>query len=356
VRGARGLRRKAVVLAAAVLAACSGGGDGQEAAPQSSSSRPPVPVSCRFTEPRNGGEATWVEDGRLLAATPGGASHCLLEDVDKGTAAVAWNGAGDRVLLGPTTAVVGGVTRVTGFGEGDHASWSYPSGTSVLAVTKAGRLEKHELGGDVLDVSFLDRHQEAVYHPAGRQIASAGHGPAGYGIYLASNAGEGVRPLAIGETATRISSMAFSPDGKGLYFVADHGGEYHLHGLNMVTRSLATVATSPTAIDHVEVSPFGDGAVAWSEGRCGRSRVQVRGLPGRPPPSVGPAGAVPIGWLADGAIALVDHSGCDDPGDLVIWRAGEVEALAERITAVDVRGPMTVTAAPVGGVAGEAPA
>ncbi|MGH9003858.1 MAG: hypothetical protein ACRDYV_12085, partial [Acidimicrobiia bacterium] len=184
------------------------------------------------------GEVTWVSNGRLFAATGAGQTRCLL-GVPVGSAPV-WGAKGDRVLMAPGGARVGEETVSLALGGGT-ADWTRPTGTSVL-VLEDGRLRKVAVGGgEAKDVSFLLRHQEAVYHPGGRFIYSVGEdSPDGLGIFLATNQGTDVRPVAQAESAQSIHGLTFSTG--SLFFLAEHpllpaGNRNHLHWRSDIPQS-----------------------------------------------------------------------------------------------------------------------
>ncbi|HET9442834.1 MAG TPA: hypothetical protein VFO65_05885, partial [Acidimicrobiales bacterium] len=154
-----------------------------------------------------GGTVTWVADGRLQS------SQGCLAAVPAGAAALTWGGAGDRVLVGDTLLQGGGGTAQPLPGAG--VALSRPTGTAVIQVTAEGRLLKRDVaGGDVRDISFLARHEAAVYHPAGRNIVSAGTGEGGdTRLVIADNEGRNAVLLVQPDNGTRISNLAFTASG-----------------------------------------------------------------------------------------------------------------------------------------------
>lgn len=63
----------------------------------------------------------------------------------------------------------------------------------MLEIGFDNHLRKHGVVPEhaARDISFLDRHDHAVYHPAGRHIASAGPLAGEEGLWLATNEGRG---------------------------------------------------------------------------------------------------------------------------------------------------------------------
>ncbi len=107
--------------------------------------------------------------GKLLDRT-----GCLLAPEPRQDV-VAWGGRADRVLLGGGIFVADSA-RSTPLGAGPLVL-SKPSGTAALRVNGDGRLLKREIDkDDWRDISFLARHKDVVYHPAGAQHRLDGYG------------------------------------------------------------------------------------------------------------------------------------------------------------------------------------
>ncbi|HZQ87172.1 MAG TPA: hypothetical protein VFA83_20180, partial [Acidimicrobiales bacterium] len=147
------------------------------------------------------GSVTFVDSGRLYAVSEnGGAPTCLDADVGSGTP--RWNGDGDKVILPDGRVDKGQGPQAVTTGNPLALSWSYPHGTAVLQVDQSGRLSwVPSGGGKPLDITFLARHDAAIYHPAGTHIISSGLSKDGaYGLFVATNRGEDVRMIVRGET------------------------------------------------------------------------------------------------------------------------------------------------------------
>jgi hypothetical protein len=356
-----------LVCLALVLAGCSGG-DEQAAGPSTPTSTGPTtttlaaigPVSgCEGLGPAPaGGEVTYLSDQRLFAVVPGGSPRCLL-GVPPGAAAPAWGGKADRVLLAPEGAQVGDKTVLLGLlNREETAEWSQPTGTSVL-ILREGKLTKRRIDtGAFHDISFLHRHDEAVYHPAGLHIVSVGTDLSDrYGVFLASNEGKDVREVAVAETANELVSPSWG-SGSTLFFGAEHAGNppgdrYHIHYRPNDPGPLFKIPVDgPVA--RVIASPFDD-LVTAETGPCpGRGTRTVDlgqvtsftdDVPDVPVVTVdvGAAETEPVGWLPGGRLVVLGRPRCELPGTLWIVPvspAGPPEHVADKVASAAVRVPL----------------
>jgi hypothetical protein len=158
-----------------------------------------------------------------------------------------WNGPADKVIVPDGRVVASTGAADVARGQATSITWSYPTGTTVLEVDAGGRLLLIPAGGgDPLDISFLARHDAAVYHPAGTHVVSSDLARDGtYGVWVATNRGSNPQLLARGETANSISNLVFTANHQ-LLFVADHGDRKDLHQLDLTTEKLVTAATIPS--------------------------------------------------------------------------------------------------------------
>jgi hypothetical protein len=261
-----------------------------------------------------------------------------------------WGPLGDRLLVDPSTVVVAPEVRSnSGYAQvNPDVKFSMPTGKRLLGATLAGELTKREVGtGTRLAISFLAKHEESLYHPAGTAVISVGTDAQGtYGVWIADNLGRNVQLLVVGEDAKRIHSLAFSADGGTLYFVAEHGGAAtHLHRFDMGRGELATVTEGSTPID-VSVASAVDGHLAWRQGGCGDARTETW-FDGSAGPSNYP-GMSPVGWLPAARLVLFKAvAGCDGPGDLYVTGSdGGANLLARSVIAPAVR-VLRATASPL---------
>ncbi|MGH8976387.1 MAG: hypothetical protein ACRD0C_24630 [Acidimicrobiia bacterium] len=350
-----------------VLAACSGGEERAIDPSRPTSTGPTTttladigPVSgCEGLGPAPiGGEVTYVSGQRLFAVVPGGAPRCLL-GVPPFGAAPAWGGKADRVLLAPEGAQVGDKTFPLGLVREESAGWSQPTGTSVL-ILRDGKLTKRRIDtGAFSDVSFLSRHDEAVYHPAGLHIVSVGVDAGDrYGMFLASNEGKDLEPVAVAETANHLVSPSWGHGGT-LFFGAEHAGNppgdrNHIHYRFNDPGELFKIPLGDGPVGKVLASPFDD-LVASETGSCpgrdtqtvdlGQATSFTDDVPDVPVVTVdvGAAETEPVGWLPDGRLVVLGRPDCQGPGTLWIVPvspAGDPQHLADGVESAAVRVPL----------------
>lgn len=360
------MRRPAALLASVLVlaGACSSDDDGGEGAARSSttpstaaSTPSTTAVSCRgLGAAPDEGVVTWVADGRLYDA-----QGCLL-DLDGARVVAGWGGRADRVVV-DNTVVVGDAPPTQPF-DGGPLALSRPTGTAVLRVTADGKLLKRELDdGEPRDISFMARHEAAVYHPAGRSIVSSGrNADGGAELLIADNSGRDPRPLLTIEDARAVHHPAFTRSGALLY-TADHGTHWDLHRLVIGEDSFSTVATvrAPGVIGDVVASPFDIGGVAWTEGRCtGAERPTLKAQQsGRDFPIPAEAArARPVGWLPDGGLVAIDRGGCEPAaaGALLVVRGGTATKVADNVTSAAVRAELPPPPPPPEDIPQQAPA
>jgi hypothetical protein len=253
------------------------------------------------------GAITFVDAGRLLSvgASPSASVTCLLDGVGTGSA-LRWNGPADKVILPDGRAVASTGAAVVGRGQAASITWSYPTGTTVLDVDAGRLLLIPAGGGDPLDISFLARHDAAVYHPAGTHVVSSGLARDGtYGLWLATNRGSNVGQL-VREPAISISNLVFTANHQ-LLFVADHGDHKDLHQMDLTTGKLVTPATIPSTecFTAVVASRLAGGGVAWATARCSGGTVTataVRNGAFLPLTGTQMASVNPVGFLPDGTL------------------------------------------------------
>jgi hypothetical protein len=290
---------------------------------------------CRGLTGVRATEISFISGGKLfLARRHSSTARCAVE-VAQATG-LEWGPEADRLLTGDLTRYEG--RRVAGWqGEVGSPAWSRPTGTSVVFVSPSeesaqGRLLKlGALGSEAADISFLADHDEVVYHPAGTHVAVTGTAEDGvYGLWLATNLGEEAQLLAIGEDARRIFSLSFSPDGRKVYYAAEHDDHFDVHGLQLASEDekgrlrdakLSTIDTASTVMGDVVATPFGD-SVAYTVGTCAEKTTRVwNGEIVEPGAEVAGLSTEPLGWMPSGELLLLARDdGCEGPGTLYAWQ------------------------------------
>lgn len=357
------VRTRLALAMLALLISCTSGEDpGPAVRPPAGSGGNPLitslPTSCRGIgrAPRRG-EITFISGGRLIASTPNSREVRCLAKVAGGDR-IDWGGEGDRAVVSLSGSeprvIFPSSDYVLSTGETDARAFglSRPRGTSVLyGSADSRRLYKiPSNGGRVEDISFLERHDEAIYHPAGEHIFVVGEDRRGrYGIFLATNLGTDPQLLVIGEDARRIYSLTFSLSGV-LYYAAEHDDRHDVHGLSLSptgtgkvdTSGLKTFYSSPDPIARVVVSQFyesGRFAVEVegnsSEGCPSETLVWVNrsktiSVPDRP--------SRPVGWLPNGSLLYVALGTACDAAELYTWGGKRSLLVADDVQAAAVRG------------------
>ncbi|MDQ3940920.1 MAG: hypothetical protein M3238_06200, partial [Actinomycetota bacterium] len=312
------------------------------------------------TVPR-AGEVTFVRDGRLYGVAPDGTSARCLARAPAGRR-LDWGGSGDRAFL----AVSDSKGRVI-FEDRDHLlsaeladvafGLSRPTGTSVLFGSSDGRrlFKLPSTGGPPEELSFLKRHDEAIYHPAGEHIAVVGENHDGdYGIFLATNLGTDPQLLVVGEDARRIYSLSFSPLGF-LYYVAEHDDHFDVHGMSLQPTGTGDVTTSPLQTFYSSEEPIA--RVVVSQFRpVRRLAIEVGVDPDATCPSktvvwtnqTKPDGETlpgestkPVGWLPNGDLVYVTTDAeCESTDDIFVWSGDRATLLAQGVSAPAIRGQL----------------
>ncbi len=281
--------------------------------------------------PPSEGAITFVDAGRLLSvgASPSASVTCLLDGVGAGPA-LRWNGPADKVIMPDGRVVAPTGAADVARGQATSITWSYPTGTTVLDVDAGRLLLIPAGGGDPLDISFLARHDAAVYHPAGTHVVSSGLARDGtYGLWMATNRGSNVGRL-VREPAISISNLVFTANDQ-LLFVADHGDHKDLHQMDLTTGKLVTAATIPSTgcFTAVVASRLAGGGVAWATAPCSGGTVTataVRNGAFLPLAGTEMASAHPVGFLPDGTLVGRGAAG------IITFRDGHVASISSART------------------------
>jgi hypothetical protein len=297
----------------------------------------------------------FVADGRAWALDPSdGDVACLFPVADAGP--FAWGPQGDRVLLGDFE--IRGLTpdapdfppvRV-GLGPFD---WGHPIGLAVVFADPQGHPRKRFLDdGHVERLTSLPegRYLEVAYHPSGLALGFVVEGADGQEIWLSTNEGNDPQRLIFSEAGTTFPSIAFTPNGKQLWWTAVHdGGLAELHWMDLDDRSgFATTWSQPTEerADNLKIAPAGRlKSVDLGSGCDDRQALILSGRSGTEalPDETRPTTA--LGWL-DSTTLLVAAGGCEEPQDLYAVDGSGDEDPVELVLGVELAAPRTVVTDP----------
>ena len=262
----------------------------------------------------------------------------------------AWGPQGDRVLLSDfRVRGLGGAPDLPPVDESiGPFDWGHPIGRAIVFADDRGIPRKRFLPeGNLIRLTSLPpgNYLEVAYHPSGLALAFVVETPDGQEIWLSTNEGEDPQRLVFSETGTEFTSLAFSANGKTLWWTAQHAEGYpELHFMQLENRSgfgTAWRGTEGTVADGLRLPPSGDFEAVTEGAECERHRAlilsggsTVRALPEEPRPSEA------LGWL-DADTLLVGVGGCGDPVDLwAVDASGENDAAA-LVLGVEIAAPRT---------------
>jgi hypothetical protein len=289
----------------------------------------------------------------VLNGKDGAALECSLKV--RNPDGLEWGPVADRVLFGDLRRSDGEKTYKID-DEAESVSWSRPTGKSVVYISNGRLMKVDAFGEKPFDISFLDEHDEVVYHPAGTHIAVTGTDKDGtYGVWLATNLGKEPQLLAIGEDARRIFSLAFSHDGTTLYYAAEHDDHYDVHALRLALSDdqgeirdarLDTLDSSDGPMGDVVVWEFtfadeeAAGRVAYTTGTCEEGKTTHVWWAGKKTELGGTLAGYstePIGFLPDGRLVVIAREGCASKGTLFTWTKEETKRIVGGATVAAVR-------------------
>lgn len=198
--------------------------------------------------PAGESELTFVTNGYLWAIDAGFMVTCLAE-VDSSDA-LHWSPLGNKVVLADGTVHADGTTTpIAAPLIGDVIGWTWPTGLRFLA-TDGPTFTKYEADGSGRsDASIADDHRVLAYHPDGMHVAVYGTTEVEFeefdengdvevattdrtALFIVRN-GDPTPHVMIDPIDGEIHDVVFSEDGTRLTFVADHGGVFHIHSLNL---------------------------------------------------------------------------------------------------------------------------
>jgi hypothetical protein len=309
-----------------------------------------IPERCNPKAPSPSVSVTFVANGAAWAVGPRGGSLACLFPVRR-PGPFAWGPRGDRMLIArlEVKSFGGAPSRPATRASPAATSWGRPIGKSIVFVGRGGRalLKAHPAGGGFTDVTPLRgvRYEQVVYHPSGLAFAFIVRRGTRQSLWISSNRGKEPRQLVHGRLHTSFDAIAFSVDGRVLYFAAQHGDAgVDLHRVDTGGADEAPVEWRGGPGEHVSsiVAAPGPGApLAFTVGRsCGTRRAVV--VTGANPkgfdalPDVQSSQAV--GWI-DPERLLVAAGGCGRRLDLytVSINSRRARLVVSGVTAAAVR-------------------
>jgi hypothetical protein len=292
----------------------------------------------------------FVSAGRAWALDPAtDAVSCLFAVGDAGP--FAWGPQGDRVLLGgfrvrgldadaPNLPPID--ARPTTFG------WGNPIGLAVVFASGSGTPEKRFMDdGSVEQLSALPagRYLDIAYHPSGLALGFVVDQDGKQSIWFSTNEGKDPERLVFGVGGTRFTSIAFSPDGQRLWWIAQHAnGSPQLHWMDLGDRTGFTdvwKGAEGTFAQGLSISPGGRYESVNEGAACEQQQALViKGGSATPAMPFEDRPTTALGWL-DRTHLLVGAGGCADPTQLFSAdvTGGQPVAL---LTGADVAAPRTI--------------
>jgi hypothetical protein len=308
----------------------------------------PLPAGC--TGGAGASETVaFVADGRAWALNPtDGDLACLFPVDDAGP--FAWGPQGDRVLLDgfEIRGIGGDAPDLPGIDTSVRAfDWGHPLGLAVVFADAEGIPRKRYVDDDRLIrlVSLPPgEYLEVAYHPSGLALAFVVETPEGQEIWLSTNEGKDPQRLVFSKQ-TEFTSLAFSPNGRVLWWTAQHeGGIPELHFMKLETRTgFGTAWRGPegTVAGGLRMAPVGPLQAVTEGEACEEHKALVleRGETRTAmPDETRPTEA--LGWL-DRTTLLVAAGGCGEPEDLFTVDGLGGQAPAALVLDVEIAAPRT---------------
>jgi hypothetical protein len=310
-----------------------------------------LPSRCVVRRLRPAATVAFVAAGRAWALEPRGSRlTCLFTVRDPGL--FAWGPRGDRALLArlEVKGVGEAPSRAPGATDPVAASWGRPIGKAIVFVGHGGRalLKAHPAGGGFSNVTPLTgvQYERVVYHPSGLAFAFVVRRTGREEVWISSNVGKEPRMLVHGRFHTGFDAIAFSRDGRKLYFSAHHAdGHVDLHSLAL-DEAAGGVPVEWRGGPHERVTDVFPGrgeAISFTVGRsCPTRRAVVvdwadpEGADALPDADSSRA----LGWIDDGHL-LVATGACAGPFDLYSVATASLTArlLVRSVEAAAVRRP-----------------
>ena len=202
----------------------------------------PLPTRCTG-KPVPDDTVAFVADGRAWVLDPHtGVLSCLFNVRQPGP--FAFGPQGDRVLLGGLS--VGDVETQASMWPPIGPTptvfdWGHPLGLAVVYASPSGAPEKRFMDdGSVEKLTDLPKgtYESIAYHPSGLALGMIVDRGERQGIWLSSNEGKDPVRLVFSRPDTTFSSVAFSPDGTQMWWIAQHAGALsEIHWMDLADRS-----------------------------------------------------------------------------------------------------------------------
>ncbi len=292
----------------------------------------------------------FVAEGRAWALDPlTGALACLFEVADPGP--FAFGPQGDRTLLADMQVQGLSSKAPTWPPKGQTPGvfdWGHPLGLAIVYANGADTpLKRFMDDGKVERLSTLPTgtYQAIAYHPSGLALGFIVNEGERQGIWLSDNEGKDPVRLVFSKPDTVFSSLAFSPDGTQIWWIAQHAGAIsEIHWMDLADRTgfetILTRGLAPTA-HGLLLAPSGPLIAATQGTGCADQQAMIVDADGARPAI--PGGAQPtqaLGWL-DASTLLVSAGGCDEPAQLFAVGAHGQHAVL-LVDGVDIGAPRTV--------------
>ncbi len=292
----------------------------------------------------------FVAAGRAWALDPEtGSLACLFEVADPGP--FAFGPQGDRTLLADMQVQGLSAKAPTWPPKGQTPEvfdWGHPLGLAIVyADGTATPLKRFMDDGKVERLSTLPTgtYQAIAYHPSGLALGFIVDEGERQGIWLSDNEGKDPERLVFSKPGTVFSSLAFSPDGTQIWWIAQHPGTIsEIHWMDLADRTgfetILTRGLAPTA-HGLLMAPSGPLLAATQGTECADQQAMFVDADGARPAI--PGGEQPtqaLGWL-DSSTLLVSSGGCDQPAQLFAVGAHGQHAVL-LVDGVDIGAPRTV--------------
>ena len=310
-----------------------------------------LPDGCDGRRPTSKQVVTFVADGRAWAIDVNGTRLvCLFETDDADP--FAWGPQGDRVALGglEVRAVAREAPELPGVGvEVGAFDWGHPLGLAVVFADGDAKVPQKRFmdDGRVARLPEMPRgtYLDVAYHPSGLALGVAIEQKGEQSIWLTSNEGTDPERLIFSEGGTRFPSIAFTPDGSNLVWIAKHLNTYQVHWMDLTDRStfedgwrgeLGEDATN------LHVGPDGELMALDVGTSCDDRKAMAVLSPTLAKPALRRESrpTTTLGWL-DRTTVLVGAGGCDESMDIsaVDVIDGSVTALVEGVELAASRAP-----------------